>query len=66
MILVQRRGFFSASLQQDHAIGYLLAAATYLLVNNFTDWGGGCSRSALFPRSSASRPARSGRYAAIA
>jgi SHS family lactate transporter-like MFS transporter len=36
---VSRRGFFSGLLQQGYAFGYLLAAAVYLLISNFTDWG---------------------------
>jgi SHS family lactate transporter-like MFS transporter len=35
----ERRGFFSGVLQQGYALGYLLAAAAYLLIRNFTDWG---------------------------
>lgn len=34
-----RRGFFSGVLQQGYALGYLLAAAAYLLIHNFTNWG---------------------------
>jgi SHS family lactate transporter-like MFS transporter len=35
----ERRGFFSGVLQQGYAMGYLLAAAVYLVITNFTDWG---------------------------
>jgi SHS family lactate transporter-like MFS transporter len=35
----ERRGFFSGVLQQGYSFGYLLAAAAYLLISNFTDWG---------------------------
>ncbi|OIV36327.1 MFS transporter [Mangrovactinospora gilvigrisea] len=35
----ERRGFFSGVLQQGYALGYLLAAAVYLLITNLTDWG---------------------------
>ena len=38
-IPTSRRGFFSGLLQQGYATGYLLAAAVYLLISNFTDWG---------------------------
>ncbi|UQX88742.1 MFS transporter [Jatrophihabitans telluris] len=38
-IPTQRRGFFSGVLQQGYALGYLLAAVTYLAVSNLTTWG---------------------------
>jgi MFS transporter, SHS family, lactate transporter len=34
-----KRGLVSGILQQGYAIGYLLAAAAYLLISNFTSWG---------------------------
>jgi SHS family lactate transporter-like MFS transporter len=34
-----RRGFFSGVLQQGYSLGYLLAAVSYLAVNNWTHWG---------------------------
>lgn len=34
-----RRGFFSGVLQQGYSLGYLLAAVSYLAINNWTDWG---------------------------
>ena len=34
-----RRGFFSGVLQQGYALGYLLAAVSYLAVTNWTSWG---------------------------
>ena len=34
-----RRGLVSGILQQGYAIGYLLAAAAYLLISNVTTWG---------------------------
>ena len=34
-----RRGFFSGLLQQGYALGYVLAAVSYLLVTNFTSFG---------------------------
>ena len=38
-IPVARRGFFSGVLQQGYAVGYLLAALTYLAITHFTTWG---------------------------
>ena len=38
-IPTSRRGFFSGALQQGYALGYLLAAVTYLAVTNWTTWG---------------------------
>jgi len=38
-IPVARRGFFSGLLQQGYAVGYLLAALTYLGITHFTTWG---------------------------
>ena len=35
----KKRGLVSGILQQGYAIGYLLAAAAYLLISNFTSWG---------------------------
>jgi MFS transporter, SHS family, lactate transporter len=35
----KRRGLVSGILQQGYAIGYLLAAAAYLAISNWTDWG---------------------------
>jgi SHS family lactate transporter-like MFS transporter len=34
-----RRGFVSGVLQQGYALGYLLAAAAYLAITNWTSWG---------------------------
>jgi MFS transporter, SHS family, lactate transporter len=34
-----RRGLVSGILQQGYALGYLLAAAAYLAISNWTDWG---------------------------
>jgi len=38
-IPLARRGFFSGLLQQGYAVGYLLAALTYLGITHFTTWG---------------------------
>ena len=38
-IPLARRGFFSGLLQQGYAVGYLLAAVTYLGITHFTTWG---------------------------
>ncbi len=38
-IPAKKRGIVSGFLQQGYAIGYLLAAAVYLVIRNFTDWG---------------------------
>ena len=38
-IPLARRGFFSGLLQQGYAVGYLLAALTYLAITHFTTWG---------------------------
>jgi SHS family lactate transporter-like MFS transporter len=38
-IPLARRGFFSGLLQQGYAVGYLLAALTYLGISHFTTWG---------------------------
>lgn len=35
----ERRGFFSGVLQQGYALGYVLAAVSYLAVTNWTSWG---------------------------
>jgi SHS family lactate transporter-like MFS transporter len=35
----ERRGLFSGILQQGYALGYLLAAAVYLVIDKFTTWG---------------------------
>ncbi len=35
----RRRGLVSGILQQGYALGYLLAAAAYLAISNWTDWG---------------------------
>ena len=35
----KRRGLVSGILQQGYSFGYLLAAAAYLLISNFTSWG---------------------------
>ncbi|MCW2594183.1 MAG: major facilitator superfamily protein [Jatrophihabitans sp.] len=34
-----KRGLVSGILQQGYALGYLFAAAAYLLISNLTDWG---------------------------
>ena len=34
-----KRGLVSGILQQGYAVGYLLAAVAYLLIENLTDWG---------------------------
>jgi MFS transporter, SHS family, lactate transporter len=34
-----KRGLVSGILQQGYALGYLLAAAAYLAISNWTDWG---------------------------
>ena len=38
-IPTSRRGFFSGVLQQGYSLGYLLAAVSYLAINNWTHWG---------------------------
>src|SRR3954466_8786336 len=35
----RKRGLVSGILQQGYALGYLLAAAAYLAISNWTDWG---------------------------
>jgi MFS transporter, SHS family, lactate transporter len=38
-IPARRRGLFSGILQEGYALGYLLAAAVYLIISNYTHWG---------------------------